>query len=128
WLAVLHGQGRCRVLVLSGEQGSAKSTATRVARALVDPNTTPLRTPPREVRDLMIAAANSRVLAFDNLSTLPQWLSDALCRVATGGGFTTRRLYSDDEEMLFDAQCPVLLNGIEEFVNRADLLDRALVL
>ena len=56
------------------------------------------------------------------------WLSDALCRLATGGGFSTRELYSDDEEVIFDAMRPVILTGIEEFVVRADLLDRSIVL
>jgi hypothetical protein len=65
---------------------------------------------------------------LDNLSRIPPWLSDALCRLATGGGFATRELYTDAEEALFDAQRPVILNGIEELATRGDLLDRALIL
>ena len=61
----------------------------------------------------MIAATNGWVVALDNLSHLSTWLSDALCRLATGGGFSTRELYTHDEEKLFDAQRPVILNGIE---------------
>jgi hypothetical protein len=76
----------------------------------------------------MISAANSYLLALDNLSYVPGWLSDALCRLSTGGGFATRRLYSDDEEKLFEAMRPVLLNGIDLGVDRGDLLDRAIVL
>jgi hypothetical protein len=92
---------------------------------LVDPNSAPLRSEPRDARDLIIAANNSWVLAFDNLSHLPAWLSDALCRLATGGGFSTRELYTDSEEVLFDAVRTVILNGIEELAMRGDLLDRA---
>jgi hypothetical protein len=55
-------------------------------------------------------------------------LSDALCRLATGGGFSTRKLYTDDEEQLFNAQRPVALNGIEDFVSRPDLADRTIFL
>ena len=76
----------------------------------------------------MIAANNGYVLAFDNLSGLPHWLSDALCRLATGGSFVVRQLYTDDEEILFDATRPILLNGIEEVVSRPDLGDRAIFL
>jgi hypothetical protein len=79
-------------------------------------------------RELMIAANNSYVLAFDNLSGLPHWLSDALCRLATGGSFAVRRLYTDDEEVLFEAARPILLNGIEEVISRPDLGDRAIFL
>src|SRR5262249_24433011 len=67
-------------------------------------------------------------LAFDNLSGLPVWLSDALCRLASGGSFAVRQLYSDDEEILFEAARPILLNGIEEVISRPDLGDRAIFL
>jgi hypothetical protein len=76
----------------------------------------------------MIAANNGYLLAFDNLSGLPHWLSDALCRLATGGSFAVRQLYTDDEERLFEAARPILLNGIEEVVSRPDLGDRAIFL
>ena len=72
----------------------------------------------------MIAATNSWVVTLDNLSWVPDWFSDALCRLATGGGLSTRELYTDADEIIFDAQRPVLLNGIEEVVTRGDLLDR----
>src|SRR6516165_5498737 len=97
-------------------------------RALLDPNAAPLRSFPRDDRDLFIAANNGHVLAFDNVSLIPPWTSDALCRVATGGGFAVRELYADREEVLFDARRPVILNGIEDVVARPDLADRALFL
>ena len=119
WLAAaLRPRGPYPVLVLQGEQGSAKSTAQRMLRALVDPSTVPLRTAPREERDLMIAATNGWCVAYDNLSGLPIWLSDALCRLATGGGFGTRQLYSDQEEVLFAAMRPAMLNGIADVATR----------
>jgi hypothetical protein len=127
-LAVLRNRGPYPVIVLSGEQGSAKSTFSAILRALLDPNTAPLRALPREDRDLFIAASNGHVLAFDNVSGLPAWISDTLCRLATGGGFAVRQLYTDQDEMLFDAVRPVILNGIEDIVTRPDLADRAVFL
>jgi hypothetical protein len=82
----------------------------------------------REERELMIAANNGYLLAFDNLSGLPVWLSDSLCRLASGGSFAVRQLYTNDEEVLFQAARPILLNGIEDIVSRADLGDRAIFL
>jgi excisionase family DNA binding protein len=129
WLVTtFRPRGPYPALGLHGEQGSAKSTSARLLRALVDPNAAGLRSEPREDRDLMIAATNGWCIAFDNLSKIPLWLSDGLCRLATGGGFTTRELYTNDEEVLFDAQRPVVLNGIEEVATRPDLLDRAIIL
>ncbi|GIV77440.1 MAG: hypothetical protein KatS3mg050_1834 [Litorilinea sp.] len=68
------------------------------------------------------------MLAFDNLSGIPDWLSDALCGLATGLGFGTRRLFSDDEEALFEARRPIILNGIDELAVRGDLRDRMITL
>ena len=127
-LAVLRNRGPYPIMVLSGEQGSAKSTCVAILRSLLDPNTAPLRALPREDRDLFIAARNGHVLAFDNVSGLPAWISDTLCRLATGGGFAVRQLYTDGDEVLFDAERPVILNGIEEIVTRPDLADRSLFL
>jgi hypothetical protein len=127
-LAVLRHRGPYPVLVLSGEQGSAKSTLSAILRALLDPNTAPLRALPREDRDLFIAATNGHVLTFDNVSGLRAWISDTLCRLATGGGFAVRQLYTDLDEVLFDAARPVILNGIEDMVERADLADRSVFL
>jgi len=127
-LAALRPTGPYTVLLLHGEQGSAKSTTARVLRDLIDPNAAPLRAMPQDNHDLMIAATNGWLVALDNLSTLPPWLSDAVCRLATGGGFATRELYSDTEEVLLDVQRPVLLTGIDELAVRGDLLDRAVTL
>ena len=68
------------------------------------------------------------VVALDNVSRLPDWLSDGLCRLSTGGGFSTRALYTDDDEIIFEATKPVIVTGITSVVTRGDLLDRSLVL
>src|SRR5437870_7609892 len=127
-LAALRPNGPYPVLAISGEQGSAKTVLSKMLKALVDPNAAPVRALPREERELMIAANNGYLLAFDNLSGLPVWLSDALCRLASGGSFAVRQLYSDDGEVLFEAARPILLNGIEEVISRPDLGDRAIFL
>ena len=127
WLvAAARPHGPYPVLILGGEQGNAKSTAQRSLRAVIDPNSAPLRSEPREPRDLAIAANNGWIISLDNLSHLPPWLSDCLCRLATGGGFATRELYSDAEEAIFNATRPVILNGIEEIATRGDLVDRSI--
>lgn len=122
-----HSKGPYPVLILNGEQGSAKSTAGRVIRALVDPARTPDRSAPRDERDLIIAANNGHVVSFDNLSGLRDWQSDGLARLSTGAGFGTRELYSDAEETLFWAARPIILNGITDLAVRSDLLDRTLL-
>ncbi len=123
WLvAAMHPSGPFPVLAVYGEQGSAKSTLCRFLRKIVDPNTAPLRADYREPRDLMICANNGWFVALDNLSKLLVWLSDCLCRLSTGGGFSTRTLYENEEETIFAAKRPVMLNCIEEVATRSDLL------
>ena len=127
-VAALAPRGPYPVLILQGEQGSGKSTVSRMLRGLVDPNTAALRSVPREERDLLITARNGWVIALDNLSGAPVWLSDGLCRLATGGGWSTRELYTDTDEVLINVQRPVLLNGIDDIATRDDLRDRAIIL
>jgi hypothetical protein len=119
----------CPILVAKGEQGAGKSTACRVISSLIDPRTSALRGAPREVRDLVAAARNSWLVCFDNLSHLPQDLADAACRLATGGGFGGRELYSDYDEAVFDATRPLVFNAIPDLgASRPDFLDRALII
>jgi hypothetical protein len=115
-------------LTFSAEQGAGKSTACRILLDLVDPRKAGVRSFPREERDLVIACSNGWLLAFDNVSTVSDWLSDALCRVSTGAGFATRTLYTDQDETLIEAKRPIILNGIGSFIHRPDLMDRAIVL
>jgi putative DNA primase/helicase len=109
-----------------GEHGSAKTSAARIHRQLIDPNQNPLRSPPKEENDLFAQAVNNRCVALDNLSYLPLWLSDALCRTATGGGLSKRTLYTDTDETSLEIKRPVIINGIEDVATRPDLADRVL--
>jgi putative DNA primase/helicase len=127
WLvAALRPTGPYPILVVNGEQGTGKSMFCRIIRALVDPRAAPNRGAPKEDRDLVVSAGKSWIMTFDNLSYLADWLSDALCRLATGSGFATRTLHSDRDETIFEAARPIILNGIESLTNRADLASRAI--
>jgi len=118
----------CAILIAKGEQGAGKTTACRVISALIDPRIGSLRGIPREVRDLTAAARNSWLVCFDNLSHLPDELADAACRLATGGGFGGRELYSDHDQAIFDAIRPLVFNAIPDLgAARPDFLDRAVI-
>ncbi|HMV86802.1 MAG TPA: hypothetical protein PLD20_17960 [Blastocatellia bacterium] len=126
WLVMaFHPSGPYPILSVCGEQGSAKSTACKMLRSLIDPNKADLRAVPSNERDLMIAASNSWLLGYDNLSTMSQELGDSLCRVATGAGFSTKANYTDNEETIFSVKRPIITNGIADVANFPDLLERA---
>lgn len=129
WLiAATSPSGPYPILAFVGEQGSAKSAMVRVLKGLLDPAAAGLRGQPEEVRDLWVGANNSWVLAYDNVSHLNNDVSDALCRLATGGGYAKRANYTDDGEFVMDAQRPVVINGIGEVVTRPDLMDRTILI
>jgi hypothetical protein len=129
WLAAaLRPKGPYPVLVVTGEQGSAKSTLTRVLSELIDPQAAPLLVQPRSTDELLASARNAWLVSYDNLSKLPDWLSNTLCMVATAGAVGGAGSLAGDERRVIHANRPVILNGIGEFVRRADLSDRAIFL
>ena len=76
----------------------------------------------------MIAAAKGWLLTIDNVSTLPTWLSNGLCSLATRGGVAGRNRFTTNESNVIYAVRPVVLNGIDEFVGRDDLAGRSVFL
>jgi hypothetical protein len=125
-LATMSPRGPYPVLVISGPDGSAKSTAARELRTLVDPYVVPLLRPSQEDK-LLLAAKTSWVVAVDNVSDITPTFSDALCRLATGSGDIKRKLYENDEPLFSYLSRPVVLNGIPDgLVSRPDLLSRML--
>jgi len=127
-VAALMPEGPYPLIAITGEHGAGKSLLARMLHDLVDPSRLPLRALPRSERDLFIACANSHVLAFDNISTMPRWLRDALCKIATGGGMALRQVFTDDGEVYFQATKPIILHSIEDVVTQPDLADRAIIL
>ena len=96
WLVgAFRPEGPYPILRVNGEQGSAKSTLCRILRELIDPNEALVRSAPNGERELIVSAQNAHLLVLDNLSLMPAWLSDSLCRLSTGGGFSSRALYTD---------------------------------
>src|SRR5215217_5513808 len=115
------------ILVLLGGQGTAKSTTSRMLRALIDPNVVEDTGEPRSKEELHIDADCSWLMCYDNLSTLTPWLSDAMCRISTGSAFTKRVLYSNRDREIFKAAQPQILNGISDVVSKGDIIDRGLL-
>jgi energy-coupling factor transporter ATP-binding protein EcfA2 len=125
-LAALRDQWSYPVLVVTGQHGSAKSTLLKILRRLIDPHRADLRVPPKNADDLYVTAARSHVMAYDNLRTIADWLSDGFARIATGTAYVKRKLYTDQDETLVVAKKPIALNGITEIVGAADLGDRSI--
>jgi hypothetical protein len=127
-LAGLRPDSNYPVPTITGEQGAGKSSLARILTRLIDSRLPEQRSMPRSEEDLLVAAKGQHVLVFDNVSGLPDWLSDAICRLSTGGGAGKRRLYTDEDEVLLSGRRLVCINGIEDVAVRPDLVDRAILL
>jgi hypothetical protein len=112
------------LLVFDGPPGSGKTTMTEYVKRLTDPHVGGVCAPPENERDLVITARSNRVVAFDNASKISWLMSDALCRLASGGGVRARKLYTDEEETVFDERRHIIVNSIGDVAKQADLRDR----
>ena len=112
------------ILALFGEQGAGKTSAAKRIAALVDPSRPAVHPPARDDEGWIMTVQSSHIVAFDNLSAVPLWLSDALCRAVTGGGVVRRKKYTDNEVMIFEAQKSLILTGIDVGSLRGDLAER----
>lgn len=129
WILSTFRPGRpCPIGLLVGEQGTSKSTTTRVMRRLSDPSETDLIALPKSEDDLIVAALHSSVIALDNISHMKVDMLDSLCRVCTGAGLNKRKLHTDADPIAFNVQRPIICNGINPFSERGDFAERSLVL
>jgi hypothetical protein len=116
------------VLLVSGVHGSGKSMFSELIKRILDPNALEKFRLPKEEHTLAIQAAKTRLLVYDNTSSVRWDISDGLCAMLTGGGFSTRKFYADDDLRIFKNARPAIINGIGEFANQHDLLDRAIAI
>ena len=114
------------VLAISGQQGSAKSSSQDKIRQLVDNNSVNLRTAPKSIEDIFVGSGVNWVVSFENLSHLTPLMQDALCTLATGGGYASRKLFTNDEENIISVKRPVIINSIPHVITAQDLTDRAI--
>lgn len=125
-LSAFSPRGPYPVLLLMGEQGSGKLVLSRLLKRLVDPSAVLIHALPKNEEDLLVAAISGHVLILDNLRDLRPQMSDALCRISTGGALSGRTLYTNAEETLIQVQRPVILNGIGGIVLQPDLSQRCI--
>jgi hypothetical protein len=111
-----------------GQHGSGKTTLCNVIKKLCDPSSVEAIITPRDAMQLIQILAHHHVCLFDNMSDLPTWMSDILAQACTGGGFSKRQLFTDDEDIIYQVKRCIGLNGINLLISRSDLMDRSILL
>ncbi len=125
WLmSSLRDTGVYPVLMVHGESGSGKTILTKLLMDLIDPRDEKALSIPKDDRALIVFSKQTYLIGFENLSHMPAWFSDALCRLASGDSFVGVKLYTDDELAIHKAKRPVILNGIPRLAEREDLASR----
>lgn len=116
------------LLNIFGEQGSRKSTLSRMLRRIIDPVRPLLLAMPKHTGELAQQLMHHYFPFFDNVDYISHDISDALCRAVTGGGDAKRQLFTDDEDVIFEYKRSIGMNGINLIARKADLLDRTIPL
>jgi hypothetical protein len=111
-----------------GEQGSCKSTFSEFQKRLIDPSKINLLTVPKDKSEFVQQLHHNYLVVYDNVSYLPPWFSDEVCKAVTGVGNSKRRLYSDDEDVIVNYRRCIIINGINNNLTEPDALDRSILI
>jgi energy-coupling factor transporter ATP-binding protein EcfA2 len=115
------------VMVIYGERGSGKSTASKIVKEIVDPSILQACTIPQDKNDMYQLLHHHWYVGFDNITALNTDISDIICRAVTGEGIFKRKLFSDSDDITYSYRRCIGLNGTSLMVTREDLLDRSLL-
>jgi hypothetical protein len=118
------------IVVIIGQEDSAKSDRSALIKMLVDPSGDKLDEQlgqfGRNDDDLNIRFANNYLAVFDNLSDITPEQSDSLSKAVTGASYSKRQNYSDADEIVLKFQRKIVLNGISVSVEHSDLVRRCI--
>lgn len=112
------------ILMLGGQQGAGKSTAARFICGIFDPSDAPTRSQPRDPEAWAMSVANGWATVIDNISSIPAWWSDAMCKAVTGDGWVRRTLYTNGDVSVLSFRRVIALTSIDAGALRGDLGER----
>ncbi|MEE1737146.1 ATP-binding protein [Streptomyces sp. BE147] len=115
------------ILTCKGEQGTGKSMTAQMAINLIDPSPAARRSQPRDEKAWSRQAFTSWALCLDNVSTIPRWLSDTLCKAVTGDGVVDRALFTDDDVVVLSYRRVLAMTTIDAGALAGDLAERVLM-
>jgi hypothetical protein len=116
------------MLILHGEKGGAKSTLQTLIKLLVDPGKPVLLTIHNDRTEFIQQLGHNYTAYYDNVKNAPGWLSDEACKAVTGVGNTKRKLYSDDDDIVYEYRRCLGFNGINISLTEPDALDRSMMI
>ena len=116
------------ILCLTGDFGSAKSTALRFLAKIISPSKNDLFTLNKKFDDIIPAISGQYFIPFDNVSNINQDISNILCQTVTNGTISKRRLYTDNEMFTINLHNLIAINGFNLNMKYSDFLDRSIII
>ena len=110
-----------------GPQGAGETCLFKIIKRICDPSSLEALITPRDLGQLIQVIAHNHVCLFDNVSDIPTWMSDILSQACTGGGFSKRQLYTDDDDVVYQVKRCIGINGINLLIKKPDLMDRSIL-
>lgn len=115
-------------LVVSGDQGTGKSSLCNILLRLIDPSLVGIQAMPSKAEELALILQNSHIACFDNVRYFNSAMSDYLCMASTGGAISNRALYTDSDVSVKRLHGACIFNGIYSFISQPDLAQRCLTI
>jgi hypothetical protein len=116
------------LLIIYGSQGSAKTTFSKLMRSIIDPSLLETLSLPKSVEELIQLLHHHAFMFVDNVSGFSTEFSDTFCKAVSGGGFSKRKLYTDEGDIIYSFKRCIALNGINIPATRPDLLERSMLI
>jgi hypothetical protein len=116
------------MLIVHGEKGAAKTLLKHLIKQLVDPSRPTLLTIHTNRDEFVQQLSHNYVAYYDNVKTVPKWLADEACKAVTGIGQTKRKLYTNDEDIVYEYKSCLGFSGINICLTEPDALDRSILI
>jgi len=121
-------QGEKPILCFVGVKSSGKSfVATTIGKIIFGDGYFPNHLSD-SVRDFKVLLSENSYVVFDNLDTSIHKYMDAFCAAATGAEISSRKLYTDREEIKSKPRIFIVITSREPKFRRDDFVDRLILL
>jgi len=114
------------ILTTYGPKGAAKTFLLWLIKTLLDPSKPALLTLIGNLSEFIQQVNHTYLAFYDNVKYIPYWQSDEICKTVTGIGHTKRKLYTDDEDIVYEHRRCIAINGIDVALVEPDAMDRSL--